>query len=262
MPKPGVITAPIWPDFRSVRGATPTGDGARTRAVTPGCRSTIGPPPVGLTHPEPLPACAAAGLVRTRSVDPSGLDGYLREICQQGWLALLASMQLRDLLQLGEERPSRLRRPDASRVWDLQCWEAVQTILSCRTALSGLLWPDADSPGSLVRGAALRRALRVDDHSPLRESAMGYRTPDYHDALDQWLATHWEPDMGFGVSPVGGRQREEPVAARWMDPDTWVVRMFGTEIDLSGIVEEASRLAAAATDLGSRWPLASVRSAW
>lgn len=194
-------------------------------------------------------------------MDPSALDGYLREICQQCWLALLASMQLRDLLHLGAERPSLLDRPDASRVWHLQCWEAVQIILSCRTALSELLWPGGDSPGSLARAAALRCALSVDDHSPLQEPAVGYRTPDYRDALDQWLATHREPDMGFGVSPAGGIE-EEPVAARWMDPDTWAVRMFGTEIDLSGIVEEASRLAAAATDLGLRWPLARVRSAW
>jgi hypothetical protein len=46
-----------------------------------------------------------------------------------------------------------------------------------------------------------------------------------------------------------------------MDPDTWVVRMFGTEIDLAGVVEEASRLQAVATGLGSRWPLARVQSA-
>jgi hypothetical protein len=72
-------------------------------------------------------------------VDPSALDGYLREVCQQCWLALLASMQLPDLLQLGAERPTRLRRPDTSRVCHLRCWEAVQTILSCRIALSRLL---------------------------------------------------------------------------------------------------------------------------
>jgi hypothetical protein len=74
-------------------------------------------------------------------MDPPALDGYLREICQQCWLALLASMQLRDLLHLGAERPSLLDRPDASRVWHLQCWQAVQTILSSGAALSRVLWP-------------------------------------------------------------------------------------------------------------------------
>src|SRR5438874_727844 len=107
-------------------------------------------------------------------MDPPALDGYLREVCQQCWLALLASMQLRDL----------------------------------------------------------------------------------------WLARHPDPDMDFDVSPAGGSERHAPDAARWMDPDTWVVWTFGTGIDLSGIVEEASRLQALATDLGSVWPLAGVRSSW
>src|SRR6266436_5169802 len=102
------------------------------------------------------------------------LDGYLREICQQCWLALLASMQLRDLLQLGAERPSRL---DASRVWHLQCWQAVETILSSGAALSRLLWPGGDSSGSLARGAALRCTLRVDEHSALREPGLRYGAP-------------------------------------------------------------------------------------
>ena len=77
-------------------------------------------------------------------MDPPALDGYLREVCQQCWLALLASMQLRDLLHLGAEHLTRLRRPDATRVWHLQCWQAVQTVLSsgaarteqCQTGLS------------------------------------------------------------------------------------------------------------------------------
>jgi len=195
-------------------------------------------------------------------MDPSTLDGYLREVCQQCWLALLASMQLRDLFQLGAERLTDLRRPDASRVWHLQCWQAVQTILSSGAALSRLLWPGGDSSGSLVRGAALRCALRVADHSTLREPGLRYGAPDFDDARDQWLARHPDPDMDFDVSPAGGRGGQAPVAARWIDPDTWVVRMFGIEIDLSGVVEEASRLQAAATDPGPVWRLAGVRSSW
>ena len=195
-------------------------------------------------------------------MDPPALDGYLREVCQQCWLALLASMQLRDLLHLGAEHLTRLRRPDASRVWHLECWQAVQTILSSGAALSRLLWPGGGSSGSLARGAALRCALRVDDHSVLRDPGLRYAAPDFDDARDQWLARHPDPDMDFDVSPAGGSERHAPDAARWMDPDTWVVWTFGTGIDLSGIVEEASRLQALATDLGSVWPLAGVRSSW
>jgi hypothetical protein len=195
-------------------------------------------------------------------MDPSGLDGYLREICQRCWLALLASMQLRDLLQLGAERLRSLRRPDASRVWHLQCWQAVQTILSSGAALSRLLWPGEESSGSLARGAALRCALRVDDHSALREPGLRYGAPDFDDARDRWLALHPDPGMDFDVAPAGGTGQPAPVAARWMDPGTWVVRMFGIEIDLGGIVEEASRLQDAATDVASAGTLASARSSW
>jgi hypothetical protein len=192
-------------------------------------------------------------------MDPPALDGYLCEICQRCWLALLASMQLRDLLDLGAERPSRLGRPDASRVWHLQCWQAVETILSSGAVLSRLLWPGEDRSGSLARGAALRNILSVDDHSPWREPGVGYGAPDFPDAVEQWPARHRDPDMAFDVSPAGDRRQHAAVAARWMDPDTWVVGMFGTEIDLSGIVEEASRLQAVATDIGSAWPLAGAR---
>jgi hypothetical protein len=194
------------------------------------------------------------------SMDPSALDGYLQEVCQQCWLALLASMQLRDLLQLGAERLTRLRRPDASRVWHLQCWQAVQTILSSGAALSRLLWPGGESSGSVARGAALRCALRVDDHSALREPGLRYGAPDFDDARDRWLALHPDPGMDFDVSPAGGSGGQASVGARWRDPDSWVVRMFGIEIDLGGIVEEASRLQGVATDLGSVWPLAGVWS--
>src|SRR2546423_10779198 len=118
---------------------------------------------------------------------PPAFDGYLREICQQCWLALLASMQLCALLHLGAERPSLLDRPDATRVWHLQCWQAVQTILSSGAALSRLFWPGGDSSASLVRGAALRCALRVDDHSALREPGLPSGAPDFDDARDLWL---------------------------------------------------------------------------
>jgi hypothetical protein len=195
-------------------------------------------------------------------MDPSALDGYLREICQQCWLALLASMQLRDLLQLGAEPLTRLRRPDASRVWHLQCWQAVRTILSSGAALSRLLWPGGEHSSSLARGAALRCALRVDDRSALREPGLRYGAPDFDDARDQWLARHPNPDMDFDVTPAGDSGGQAPVAARWMDPDTWVVWMFGIGIDLYGIVGEASRLQALATDIESVGPLAGVRSSW
>ncbi|HMC05181.1 MAG TPA: hypothetical protein VKJ83_06885, partial [Actinomycetota bacterium] len=79
---------------------------------------------------------------------------------------------------------------------------------------------------------------------------------------DLWLALHPDADLDFDVSATGGSERHTPDAARWIDPETWVVRMFGVGIDLSGIVEEASRLQAVATDLESRWPLAGVRSSW
>jgi len=195
-------------------------------------------------------------------MDPPALDGYLQEICQQCWLALLASMQLRDLLHLGAERPSLLDRPDASRVWHLQCWQAVLTMLSSGAALSRLLWPGGDSSCSLARGVALRSALGVDDQSALREPGLQYGAPDFDDARDRWLAQHPDPDLDFDVSPAEGSRQTAPVAARWMDPHTWVVRIFGTEIDLSGIVNEASRLQAVATDIGSVGTLVSVGSSW
>src|SRR5438034_2623782 len=219
---------------RPVLGATLTGDSARTRAATPGCRPTTGDPPVGCTRPEPPPACVGTSAMWTRSsMDPSALDGYLSEICQQCWFALLASMQLRDLLQVGAERASRLDRPDASRVWHLQCWQAVRAILSSGAALSRLLWPDGGSSGSLARGAVLGCTLGVDDHSAFREPGMRYGAPDFDDAFHRWLAAHPDPDLSFGVARAGGSGQPAPVAARWMDPDTWVVRMFGIEIDLS-----------------------------
>jgi len=195
-------------------------------------------------------------------MDPPALDGCLREVCQQCWLALLASMQLRDLLHLGAEHLTRLRRPDATGVWHLQCWQAVQTVLSSGAALPRLFWPGGDSSASLVRGAALRCALRVDDHSALRKPGLRSGAPDFDDARDLWLALHPDADLDFDVSATGGSERHTPDAARWIDPETWVVRMFGVGIDLSGIVEEASRLQAVATDLESGWPLAGVRSSW
>ncbi|MEA2533281.1 MAG: hypothetical protein QOJ93_1092, partial [Actinomycetota bacterium] len=63
-------------------------------------------------------------------MDPSDLEGYLQEICQHCWLALLASMQLRDLLDLVNERAGELARSDVHHVWRLQCWQSTETILS------------------------------------------------------------------------------------------------------------------------------------
>src|SRR2546423_12341800 len=110
-------------------------------------------------------------------MDPPALDGYLREVCQQCWLALLASMQLRDLLQLGAERLTRLRRPDASRVWHLECWQAVQTTLSSGAALSRLLWPGGGTRGSLALAAARRRGLRGGGHAGLRDPGVRAARP-------------------------------------------------------------------------------------
>jgi len=119
MPKPGVVTGTHTAGLPARSRRYPGGRQCLHRAATPGCRSAIGPPPGGRTHPEPLPACAAAGLVRTRSsVDPSPLDGYLREFCQQCWLPLLASMQLRDLLQLEASRLAAAATDAGSR-WPL-----------------------------------------------------------------------------------------------------------------------------------------------
>src|SRR5437868_5158368 len=70
-------------------------------AAKHGCRPMAGPAPALCAHPGLRRDCADANLVGPPlPMDPPDLEGYLREICQHCWLALLASMQLRDLLDL------------------------------------------------------------------------------------------------------------------------------------------------------------------
>jgi hypothetical protein len=188
-------------------------------------------------------------------MDPSDLEGYLREICQHCWLALLASMQLRDLLDLANERAGELARSDVHRVWRLQCWQSTETILSSAAALSRLLWPPVTTLREQVSGARLRATLGVDGRSPLAEPCVRDHTQSVAlDGLDSWLAAHADGDPGFDVASLKAPVLRCPRAARWMDPQTWVVQLFDTHFDLHRLVEEAARLEVLARDPVSLWP--------
>jgi hypothetical protein len=179
------------------------------------------------------------------------LEGYLGEICQHCWLALLASMQLRDLLDLATRHGGELGRPDANRAWRLQCWQCVQTILSSGSALSRMLWPPGAGARAQARGAALRSALGVGRYSPLRQPGIRHHSEGFDDALDRWLAAQADACLSFDLEMATDGGLANPGAARWLDPVTWTVGLLGTPFDLHGIVEEASRLQALASDPAS-----------
>ena len=179
-------------------------------------------------------------------VDAQLLDGYLREVRQQCWLALLGSLQLRDLLGLVEEIPPELAaREDLSRVWRLQCWQAVDTILSSGMVLSILLWPSARSQEVRVRGDQLRQALGVDEASPLKSRTVRHCIEHFDKRLDGWLVEHGgeEIDCDFVITCDDDSVPNVPLVRR-MDPRTWIVRLLGDEIDLRSLLQEVNRLKA------------------
>jgi hypothetical protein len=89
-----------------------------------------------------------------------------------------------------------------------------------------------------VRRARLRATLGVDGRSPLGEPCLRNYTQSVGlDALESWLAAHADGDPGFDVASLKVPVLRCPHAARWMDPETWVVRLFDTSIDLHRLVE-------------------------
>jgi hypothetical protein len=76
--------------------ATGVADRPRARTAKHRCRPTTGRAPTLFAHPGLCRDCVETSLVGLPlPMDPSDLEGYLQEICQHCWLALLASMQLR-----------------------------------------------------------------------------------------------------------------------------------------------------------------------
>ena len=101
----------------------------------------------------------------------------------------------------------------------------------------------------------MRATLGVDGRSPLGEPCLRNYTQSVGlDALESWLAAHADGDPGFDVASLKVPVLRCPHAARWMDPETWVVRLFDTNIDLHRLVEEAARVEVLERDPASLWP--------
>ena len=143
--------------------------------------------------------------------------------------------------------PSRAlaAREDLSRVWRLQSWQAVDTILSSGMVLSILLWPSARSQEVRVRGDQLRQALGVDEASPLKSRTVRHCIEHFDERLDGWLVEHGgeEIDCDFVITCDDDSVPNVPLVRR-MDPRTWIVRLLGDEIDLRSLLQEVNRLKA------------------
>ena len=149
---------------------------------------------------------------------------YLREIDLQ------CSLIARAASRLDRESEAALRD-------EVEIWLLVQVILTSAASLAAMLWSDGDER------RWLRRALDIDDSSPLREQRSQLRP--FAARVEEWEATRIEK----GFVGFEGRRLGDPDDAhdgvecfQRFDATTGIVSLWDREIDLSHVVREVHRM--------------------
>lgn len=132
-------------------------------------------------------------------------------------------------------------------------WYSIQALLIAAANLSKLLWGGGGERE--VDRRSLRDSLGVTDDSPMRPTSVR----NHFEHIDERIATWWaeSPNHIFIDSNVGVTIRAdvpEERRFRHFDPATGVVSIWGKDINIREVAEEAQRLYPRASRAALDWP--------